>query len=141
MDDVVVTSAVIVTLYSVQVSQEILLQYIHFNRLNNRMLIDQLKKEIGAHHPTPVSTAFPPAATTPVSTTPASTTTGSTSPVSTSPASTSPASTSTGSVKILVRKEVGNPADYFDKTFAEYQEGFSSNGSLNQQLTDNINHL
>merc|ERR1719391_1774323 len=33
-----------------------------------------------------------------------------------------------GSVRVLVRKEVGNPADYFDKTFAEYQEGFSANG-------------
>ena len=33
-----------------------------------------------------------------------------------------------GPVKVLVRKEVGNPADYFDKTFAEYKEGFSANG-------------
>merc|ERR1719391_1819848 len=33
-----------------------------------------------------------------------------------------------GSVRVLVRKEVGNPLDYFDKTFAEYQEGFSANG-------------
>ena len=37
------------------------------------------------------------------------------------------------SVKVLVRKEVGNPANYFDKTFAEYQEGFSANGLLKQQ--------
>ena len=82
-------------LFSVQVSQEKLLQYIHFNRLENRMLIDQLKKEIDQmrkeidpHNP----------------------------------------------VKVLVRKEVGNPADYFDKTFAEYQAGFSANGVLKQQL-------
>merc|ERR1719295_914056 len=33
-----------------------------------------------------------------------------------------------GSVRVLVRKEVGNPVNYFDKTFAEYQEGFSANG-------------
>ena len=38
-----------------------------------------------------------------------------------------------GPVKVLVRKEVGNPADYFDKTFAEYKEGFSANGLLKQQ--------
>ena len=36
-------------------------------------------------------------------------------------------------VKVLVRKEVGNPADYFDKTFAEYQKGFSANGVLKKQ--------
>ena len=66
------------------------------------MLIDQLKKEIEAYHPPPASTALHPASTT--------------------PASTSPASTSPASLKILVMKEVGNPADYFDKTFAEYQE-------------------
>ena len=83
----------VLNLFSVQVSQEKLLQYIHFNRLENRMLIDQmkkeidqLKKEIDTHHP----------------------------------------------VKVLVRKEVGNPADYFDKTYAEYQEGFSANGLLKQ---------
>ena len=32
-----------------------------------------------------------------------------------------------GPVKVLVRKEVSNPADYFDKTYAEYQAGFSAN--------------
>ena len=37
-----------------------------------------------------------------------------------------------GQVKILVRKEVGNPVDYFDKTFAEYQAGFSAKGNNNQ---------
>ena len=75
-----------------QVSQKKLLQYIHFNRLENRMLIDQLKKEIDIHHPPP-----PP------------------------------------SVKMLVRKQVDNPADYFDKTYAEYQEGFSANGLFKKQ--------
>ena len=86
-------------LFSVQVSQEKLLQYIHFNRLENRMLIDQqrkeidqLKKEIDTHHP----------------------------------------------VKVLVRKEVGNPADYFDKTYAEYQAGFSANGLLKQLLIQSL---
>jgi len=29
---------------------------------------------------------------------------------------------------VLVRKEVGNPKTYFDKSFREYQEGFSANG-------------
>merc|ERR1712020_415928 len=33
-----------------------------------------------------------------------------------------------GPINVLVRKDVGNPADYFDKTFAEYKEGFSANG-------------
>merc|ERR1712012_376037 len=31
-------------------------------------------------------------------------------------------------VVMLVRKQCENPTDYFDKTFAEYQEGFSANG-------------
>merc|ERR1712113_745563 len=33
-----------------------------------------------------------------------------------------------GQVLVLKRKEVGNPPDYFDKTFAEYKEGFASRG-------------
>jgi len=43
-------------------------------------------------------------------------------------------------VKILVRKEVGNPADYFDKTYAEYQAGFSANGESWLGL-DNLHRL
>ena len=41
-----------------------------------------------------------------------------------------------GPLSMMVRKrEAGNPADYFDKTFAEYQEGFAANGVLkNNQL-------
>ena len=39
---------------------------------------------------------------------------------------------------ILRRKEVGNPVDYFDKTFAEYKTGFESRGVLITQL---INHI
>ena len=39
---------------------------------------------------------------------------------------------------MMVRKEAGNPADYFDRTFAEYQEGFSANGLLTQQLIQNL---
>ena len=29
---------------------------------------------------------------------------------------------------MLRRKEVGNPRDFFAKSFAEYQEGFKGNG-------------
>ena len=36
-------------------------------------------------------------------------------------------------IKILVRKEVGNPVDYFNKYYDEYREGFSANGLLKQQ--------
>ena len=54
-------------------------------------------------------------------------------------ASTSPATTTTtppsttslgtpGELKVLVRKNVGNPADFFDKTWSEYKDGFSANG-------------
>ena len=35
-----------------------------------------------------------------------------------------------GPIVMLHRKEAGNPVDYFDKTFAEYQEGFESNGRI-----------
>ena len=31
---------------------------------------------------------------------------------------------------MLVRKQCENPTDYFDKTFAEYQEGFEANGEF-----------
>ena len=33
-----------------------------------------------------------------------------------------------GGVKILVRKDVGNPADFFNKNFNDYKRGFSANG-------------
>ena len=33
-----------------------------------------------------------------------------------------------GPVVMLRRKEVGNPVDFFQKTFAEYQAGFEANG-------------
>jgi len=33
-----------------------------------------------------------------------------------------------GAVKILVRKNVGNPVDFFHKTWSEYKSGFSANG-------------
>ena len=36
----------------------------------------------------------------------------------------------TGFVVMLRRKEVGNPVDFFDKTFAEYQAGFEANGEI-----------
>ena len=36
-------------------------------------------------------------------------------------------------VAILVRKKVGNPVDFFDKTFDKYKEGFSANGLLKQK--------
>ena len=38
-----------------------------------------------------------------------------------------------GAQVILVRKEAGNPVDYFDKTYAEYQAGFEANGLLKHQ--------
>ena len=33
-------------------------------------------------------------------------------------------------VVMLARKQVGNPSDFFDKSFSEYQEGFSANGEF-----------
>merc|ERR1719320_722082 len=33
-------------------------------------------------------------------------------------------------VAMLVRKQASNPHDYFDKTFAEYQRGFSAYGEI-----------
>ena len=38
-----------------------------------------------------------------------------------------------GEIAILVRKKVGNPVDFFDKTFDEYEEGFSAKGLLKQK--------
>jgi len=91
--------------------------------------------EIEAQHPstssplspTPASTC-PPAASTTTTTTTTTTITTTTTPLSPGP------------VKVLVRKEVGNPADYFDKTFAEYKEGFSANGESWLGL-DNLHSL
>ena len=33
-----------------------------------------------------------------------------------------------GDVTVLVRKNVGNPVDFFHKTWSEYKDGFSANG-------------
>ena len=33
-----------------------------------------------------------------------------------------------GGVKILVRKDVGNPTDFFNKNFNDYKRGFSADG-------------
>ena len=38
-----------------------------------------------------------------------------------------------GAEVMLARKKVNNPLDFFDKTFAEYQQGFSENGRLTQK--------
>ena len=35
-----------------------------------------------------------------------------------------------GPVVMLRRKEVGNPVDFFQKTFAEYQAGFEAKGEI-----------
>ena len=83
--------------------------------ISQRMEIDQLKKEMEAYHPSPPSSLSPsPPSHTSTPPTPAST-------------------TSSTPVKMLVRKEADNHAAYFDKTYAEYQEGFSANGLLKQQ--------
>ena len=60
---------------------------------------------------------------------------------STTTTKTTTTTTTPASVKVLVRKEVGNPTDYFDKTFAEYKEGFSARGLLKQQSFDNLDDL
>ena len=35
-----------------------------------------------------------------------------------------------GTIEMLRRKPVGNPDDFFSKTFAEYKAGFSSKGDI-----------
>jgi len=58
-----------------------------------------------------------------------STSTESTETLSTSCVTTEEAETGEGeAIAILVRKEVGNPVDYFNKNYEEYKEGFSANG-------------
>ena len=44
-------------------------------------------------------------------------------------------------VVMLVRKQCENPTDYFDKTFAEYQEGFSANGEFQQKDDKMTKHI
>ena len=78
------------------------------------------------------SLACSPLSSTPTSTTTTTTTTSTLPPLLTTPA---PA------VKVLVRKEVGNHPAFFDKTFAEYQDGFSANGLLKKQLMHGLNDL
>ena len=36
-------------------------------------------------------------------------------------------------VLMLVRKQVGNPADYFNKNFVNYKNGFAANGKFHPQ--------
>ena len=40
-----------------------------------------------------------------------------------------------------MRKKVGNPVDFFDKTFDEYKEGFSANGLLKHWSVCNLDGL
>ena len=44
------------------------------------------------------------------------------------------------SVVMLVRKQCENPTNYFDKTFAKYQEGFSANGKF-QKVDKKTKHI
>ena len=37
-------------------------------------------------------------------------------------------------IAILVRKDVGNPSDYFKKRFTEYQQGFESRGKFHSRV-------
>ena len=46
-----------------------------------------------------------------------------------------PNSFASGPVVMLRRKQVGNPDDYFNKNFAEYEEGFESKGKDHTGLT------
>ena len=90
-----------------QVNQKKLLNYIHFNRHHNTMLVNQLRTEIESHHPPSRKTSSSPSL-------------GST-----------PSSSPSHDHVILTRKNsAGNPTDYFDKTFAEYKEGFAANGKF-----------
>ena len=41
---------------------------------------------------------------------------------------------------MLVRKQCENPTDYFDKTFVEYQRGFSANGEF-QKVDKMTKHI
>ena len=43
-----------------------------------------------------------------------------------------------GVQEMVRRKQVGNPVDLFNKTFAEYKEGFSANGD-EQQKKEKLN--
>ena len=45
------------------------------------------------------------------------------------------------SVKVLVRKQSeSNPADFFDRSFADYQKGFSANGELKRKPIYNLSN-
>ena len=101
-----------------------MLQYIHFNRHQNSLLINDLKKQIEAHHPLPPN---PTPATTPASSPSPATTPTSPPPTSSPPP---PPASLPGQVQILVRKEAGNSPNYFDKTYGEYEEGFASKGTM-----------
>ena len=39
------------------------------------------------------------------------------------------------------RKQSSNAVDYFDKTFAEYKEGFSGNGEIQKRKKTNLKHF
>ena len=111
-----------------QVSQEKLLQYIHFNRQYNTLLIEHNTKlvernaelienntELIEHsvelvdHNTKLIDQLRTEMDTVKATQPST------------------------QLVILVRKEAGNPVNYFDKTYAEYQAGFEANGLLKHQ--------
>ena len=140
-----------------QVSQEKLLQYIHFNRQYNTLLIDhntkliehnsklinQLRTEmdtvtetssqLGVESAQPQSGQSKSKITFTLALSLAGAEVMLVRKEVDNPTTTTTTTLPPALVKVLVRKEVGNPTNYFDKTFAEYQEGFSANGLLKKQ--------
>ena len=106
--------------YGCELTQEQMVQYIHFNRLHNTMLIKHKINELGTEMETQIANQIEEIKTE-IEKHHSATTTATTTTTAT-------ATTTTGPVVMLRRKQVGNPADYFDKTFAEYQQGFEANG-------------
>ena len=123
-----------------QVSQEKLLQYIHFNRQYNTLLIEhntklinQLRMEMDTVKPTKPSTQLEVESVQPQGAEVMLVRKEAANPDLATTTTTTTTTTPPGSVKVLVRKEVDNPVDYFAKTYAEYREGFSANGLLKKQ--------
>ena len=126
-----------------QVSQEKLLQYIHFNRQYNTLLIEhntklinQLRMEMDTVKPIKpsltASTQLKVESVQPQGAEVMLVRKEAANPDLATTTTTTTTTTPPGSVKVLVRKEVDNPVD-FDKTYAEYREGFSANGLLKKQ--------
>ena len=127
--------------YGCDMSKQLLVQYIHFNRHHNTMLmkhndaaltkkIDELKTEIETLKANQKSETSETLGSAEISQIKTEIEADFSKEISDMRTEFETMIAHAGHVVMLRRKEVGNPVDFFQKTFAEYQAGFEAKGEI-----------